>query len=202
MPAFGVKRTCGLFLRIQAVKNEAGLQCHGLRPAFWRKLPDMHYVDLMRVLVLLALANGSPVIAARIFGRTLARPLDGNAKFVDGRPLFGASKTVRGIIVALAVTALGAPLLGLEFQVGLLVGASAMAGDLFSSFLKRRLGLPPSSRATGLDQIPESLFPLLACSSVLPLSLMDIAAGCAIFFVGELLLSNLFFRLHLRDRPY
>jgi len=68
--------------------------------------------------------------------------------------------------------------------------------------LKRRLGLPPSSRAIGLDQIPESLFPLLACYSALSLSVIDIAAGCAIFFVGELLLSRLFFRLRLRDRPY
>jgi hypothetical protein len=77
-----------------------------------------------------------------------------------------------------------------------------MAGDLLSSFLKRRLGLAPSSRATGLDQIPESLFPLLACRSALALTAMDIATGCVIFFVGELLLSHLFFRLGLRDRPY
>ncbi len=162
----------------------------------------MHYVSIAQTLVLLALANGSPIIATRIFGRTFSRPLDNNAKFVDGRPLLGASKTVRGIIVALLVTALAAPLLGLEFHIGLLIGVAAMAGDLFSSFLKRRLGLPPSSQAIGLDQIPESLFPLLACYSVLSLSVIDIAAGCAIFFVVELLLSRLFFRLRLRDRPY
>jgi len=162
----------------------------------------MHYVSIAQALVLLALANGLPIIATRIFGNTFSRPLDGNAKFVDGRPLLGTSKTVRGIIVALLVTALAAPLLGLEWRIGLLIGATAMAGDLFSSFLKRRLGLPPSSRAIGLDQIPESLFPLLACYSVLSLSVIDIAAGCVMFFVGELLLSRLFFRLRLRDRPY
>ena len=32
----------------------------------------------------------------------------------------------------------------------------AMVGDLLSSFVKRRLKFQPSSRATGLDQIPES----------------------------------------------
>jgi len=162
----------------------------------------MHYVSVMQVLVLLALANGSPVVAKRIFGTAFSRPLDGNAEFVDGRPVFGPSKTVRGIIVSLPVTALAAPLLGLPLRIGLMIGATAMAGDLFSSFVKRRLALPPSSRATGLDQIPESLFPLLACRSALSLSAMDIAAGCAGFFVGELLLSKLFFRLRLRDRPY
>ena len=39
--------------------------------------------------------------------------------------------------------------------IGLLVAATAMAGDLLSSFLKRRLALAPSSQAIGLDQIPE-----------------------------------------------
>ena len=36
------------------------------------------------------------------------------------------------------------------------------AGDLFSSFVKRRLDLASSSMAIGLDHIPESFFPLLA----------------------------------------
>jgi hypothetical protein len=36
-------------------------------------------------------------------------------------------------------------------------------GAPLSSFIKRRLALVPSSQAIGLDQIPESLFPLLAC---------------------------------------
>jgi CDP-2,3-bis-(O-geranylgeranyl)-sn-glycerol synthase len=53
-----------------------------------------------------------------------------------------------------------APIIGLEWNIGAVVGSAAMAGDLFSSFVKRRVHLPASSRATGLDQIPESLFPL------------------------------------------
>jgi CDP-2,3-bis-(O-geranylgeranyl)-sn-glycerol synthase len=77
-----------------------------------------------------------------------------------------------------------------------------MAGDLLSSFLKRRLGLPPSSKASGFDQIPESLFPLLACQLPLSLTAVDILTGTAIFFVGEVLLSRVLFRLHVRDRPY
>jgi hypothetical protein len=162
----------------------------------------MHFVALAQMLILLSLANGSPLIAKRILGEIFARPLDGNVQFVDGRPLFGPSKTIRGIVVSLLVTALGAPLLGFPIWIGLLVAAAAMAGDLLSSFLKRRFGLAASSKATGLDQIPESLFPLLACRSVLSLTAIDIAAGCAIFFIGELLLSHLFFRLRLRDRPY
>ena len=162
----------------------------------------MHYMALAQLLVLLTLANGSPVIAKRIFGENYAVPIDGNARFVDGRALLGPSKTIRGVVVSLLVTALGAILLGIQFWLGLLVASTAMAGDLLSSFLKRRLHLAPSSKATGLDQIPESLFPLLACRSVLSLTALDIAVGCAIFFAGEIMFSRLFFWLRLRDRPY
>jgi CDP-diglyceride synthetase len=162
----------------------------------------MHFLSVLQILILVTLANGSPVVAKRIFGGNFAHPLDGNIKFVDGWPLFGASKTVRGIVASILVTSACAPLLGLELGIGLLVAITAMAGDLLSSFLKRRLGMPPSSRAVGLDQVPESLFPLLACREALSLTAPDIAFGVALFFLGEVLLSRVLFRLHVRDRPY
>ena len=73
----------------------------------------MDYVALAQVLTLLALANGSPVIAKRIFGENYAAPVDGKVRFIDGRPLVGPSKTIRGIVISLMVTTLGAILLGL-----------------------------------------------------------------------------------------
>jgi len=90
----------------------------------------------------------------------------------------------------------------LQATLGLQVGALAMAGDLLSSFVKRRLDRPPSSQALGLDQIPESLLPLLSCIGPLGLTLPDIAAGVVGFFVGELLISRLLFWMHVRDQPY
>ena len=68
-----------------------------------------------------------------------------------------------GSLCALMVTTAVAPVVGLAWQIGLLVGGLAMVGDLFSSFLKRRLGRSSSTPLVGIDQIPESLFPLLAC---------------------------------------
>ena len=82
------------------------------------------------------------------------------------------------------------------------MAAVAMAGDLFSSFLKRRIRLQSADRATGLDQVPESLFPLLACRNWLSLTAVDIAVTVALFFIGEILVSRLLHKLHLRDRPY
>ena len=93
-------------------------------------------------------------------------------------------------------------LMGLGWEVGILVATFAMAGDLFSSFVKRRLHLPSSSMAIGLDHIPESLFPLLASRWLLPLSTLDIVVGVTIFVVGALILSPLLFKLNLRDEPH
>jgi len=162
----------------------------------------MQYLTILQFLILLALANGSPVIAKWVFGNYCSRPLDGNIKFVDGRPLLGASKTIRGIFVSIVITSACAPLIGLTGRLGLLVATTAMAGDLLSSFLKRRLGLQPSSQAVGLDQIPESLLPLLVCRQAFSLTVLDVVVGTAIFFIGEVVLSRLLFRLHVRDRPY
>lgn len=161
----------------------------------------MHYALILHLLFLLMLANGSPVLAKRLLGTRFGWPVDGNRSLM-GQPVFGHSKTVRGLVIALMVTSAGGLWLGPGFGVGLLVGATAMAGDLLSSFVKRRLGMVPSSRAVGLDQIPEALLPLLACRAVLPLTAGDIVLGTAIFSVGELGLSRVLFRLRLRDEPY
>ena len=170
--------------------------------ALWMQNMQIQYLSLLQILVLITIANGAPVIVKWIFGGKFSQPLDGNIKFFDGRPLFGASKTICGTAVSILVTSACAPLVGLKLQIGAVVAVTAMAGDLLSSFLKRRLGWPPSSQAVGLDQIPESLFPLLACRQALAFSVLDIAIGTALFLVGEVLLSRLLFRLRVRDRPY
>jgi CDP-2,3-bis-(O-geranylgeranyl)-sn-glycerol synthase len=132
---------------------------------------------LLQLLILLVVANGTAVVAKKLLGATLARPLDGGALFGDGQPIFGPSKTIRGIVVSLLATSICAAAMGLGWEVGILVATFAMAGDLFSSFVKRRLHLPSSSMAIGLDHIPESLFPLLASRWLLPLNISTLWSG-------------------------
>ena len=162
----------------------------------------MQLLHILQILVLLTFANGTPIVAKKIFRSRFALPLDAGIIFFDGRPVFGASKTMRGIVVSILITSAIAPFIGLDLTIGAIVASSAMAGDLFSSFVKRRLNFPPSSQALGLDQVPESLFPMLACRDALSLTSADIALGVGIFFIGELILSRLLFRAHLRDEPY
>jgi CDP-2,3-bis-(O-geranylgeranyl)-sn-glycerol synthase len=123
-------------------------------------------------------------------------------RFFDGRPLLGSSKTVRGLVIAILATTLAAAALGIPIGLGALIGAVAMAGDALSSFIKRRLGRAPGDQQLGVDQIPESLLPLLAVRHALDLSLLQIVGVTAAFFALELPLARLLYRMGIRDRPY
>jgi CDP-diglyceride synthetase len=155
-----------------------------------------------KVLFLLILANGTPVIGKKILGDKLDIPIDGGLICSDGQPLFGKAKTIRGVVLALFVAAGLAPIVDIEFIHGALISAAAMVGDLFSSFLKRRLKIPVSGMSIGLDQIPEALLPALVAKGVLPLTSLDVVAIVFVFFLVDLLFSRIFFALKIRDRPY
>ncbi|MCB1751143.1 MAG: CDP-archaeol synthase [Gammaproteobacteria bacterium] len=154
------------------------------------------------LLLLLFIANGSPILARTLLGNRFQGALDGGWLLADGRPLLGPSKTLRGIVSAVLATTLAAPLLGVSWSIGLLIGGFAMLGDLLSSFFKRRLGLNPSAMAFGLDQIPESLLPLLVCRPLLDLSWLQVCLLTLGFLILELLLSQLLYRLGIRRHPY
>ena len=156
----------------------------------------------LKLLLLILIANGIPVIATAICGQRGARTLDGGRRLDDGQRLWGDSKTWRGLLLALSVTSLAASALGLPAQIGIIIGAAAMAGDLLSSFIKRRLGMASSSMALGLDQIPESLLPLLAVAGECGLTWTTIILITLGFVVAELALSQVLFRLGVRNRPY
>ena len=64
----------------------------------------MHEILILQLLILLAVANGTPVIAKLILGDKFAAPVDGGALFADGRPWFGPSKTIRGLVLAVLAT--------------------------------------------------------------------------------------------------
>ena len=162
----------------------------------------VHPQAIAKCLILIGAANGAPLLAKHLMGDRFERPIDGGLVLADGRPLLGRSKTWRGLICAILLTAAAAPLMGLPPQAGVLVAAAAMAGDCFSSFAKRRLGLERSSMSTGLDQIPESLFPAAASGAYLDLGLLDIATIVLTFFVGEIVFSRILFAIGLRERPY
>ncbi len=154
------------------------------------------------LLLLLLTANGAPIIARWLSGSHFAWPLDGGLLFIDERPLFGNNKTLRGLLAALIATTLLAWFIGWSPWLGLLFASTAMLGDLFASFIKRRLAIPVSGMAPVLDQVPESLFPLLAVRGVFDLSWLQISIIVVLFLVLDYLLSFVLYRLHIRQHPY
>ena len=146
---------------------------------------------IAELLLLLVTANGAPLIVGLLLGTRLDRPLDGNLRFLDGRPLLGPSKTIRGLISAVMATALLAPLLGLAPAGGAAFGLLAMSGDLLSSFIKRRLRIAPSHSAPLLDQLPETLIPLGILYPLLGATASEALIAVLIFIVIDLVYSRL-----------
>jgi len=102
-------------------------------------------------------ANGAPVI----FGG--GKPLDFGKKFLDGKPIFGSHKTIRGFISGLAIGTFvgliqwvfGASVgyLKVDVPLGFALSLGAMTGDLLGSFIKRRLNLKPGASLPIIDQM-------------------------------------------------
>lgn len=163
----------------------------------------MSQLLLVQLLLLLWVANGSPILLKRVLGDWGNWPIDLGWKLpAEGRPLLGASKTWRGLLGAVLCAGMTAPIMNMPIRIGLLIGLWAMLGDLLSSFMKRRAGLSPGAMALGLDQIPESLIPLLAVRTELGISLATTGLLVLLFLVTELALSRLLFAWHIRERPY
>jgi len=154
------------------------------------------------LLILIIVANAGPILIKNILNEKWNRPIDGGLKFVDGEPLFGKSKTWRGLTASLIITPVIALMLGYSVQTGLLISLLAMTGDLFSSFVKRRLKLPSSSMAPLLDQVPESLLPAVIMMRTFELTLFSIIMLILFFMIFELIVSQILYKMSIRKHPY
>ena len=107
--------------------------------------------DALKILFFLFWGNLLPPLASLIMGERFARPVDFGATWFDGRPLFGPHKTIRGILVCFTGSTLVFPLLGVSWQVAAYAAALLIAGDLLSSFIKRRLRMASGESVFVLD---------------------------------------------------
>jgi CDP-archaeol synthase len=147
--------------------------------------------QLLIPLLLIVTANTGPWAAARIFGKRWTAPLDFGMTMPDGTRLLGSHKTWRGLVAAVVACGLAAQLLGLGVALGAVFGGLAILGDASSSFLKRRLRRPPGAEVPGIDQIPESLLPLLALQRPLGLGILEILVVAAAFALLDIATTKL-----------
>lgn len=147
------------------------------------------FIDLP-ALVLLIVANSTPVVVAGILGKRHSAPLDGNVTLRDGRPLFGPHKTWRGLIAGTFTSGLAGELLSRGFLLGAAFGTLALAGDLCSSFVKRRVGRASGSWTPLLDQLPEALLPMMVLQERMDLLPASIVGTAVVFAALDLIFAG------------
>ncbi len=146
-------------------------------------------------------ANAVPVVLG---GGT---PLDLGKTFFDGRAVFGPGKTIRGVVAGLSAgivaSAVVAFFLGrFWFWIGCLASFGALLGDVFGSFLKRRLGL--EGAVLGIDQLTFIVFALafaypLTKTFITPL---DVIIIILVTFVTHILANKLAYALGWKNVPW
>lgn len=156
----------------------------------------MHMI--VELLFLILVANGTPVLVSYLYHHRPSLAIDFELMLADKKPCFGANKTWRGLLSSIIVTSLLAKLLGFDYITGLQVSSLAMAGDLFSSFIKRRLGRKPGAGFLFLDQVPESFLPAWFLMLEFGLDSIQVIMLVAAFVIIERGLSFFFYKLGVR----
>ncbi|MBT8148428.1 MAG: CDP-archaeol synthase, partial [Gammaproteobacteria bacterium] len=76
---------------------------------------------LAKLLLLVFVANGAPILVRWLMAGRFAFPVDAGCKFIDGKRLLGKAKTWRGILASVIATMLLALFLELGWYTGLLI---------------------------------------------------------------------------------
>lgn len=135
--------------------------------------------------------------------------MDFGRRFIDGKPLFGSHKTLRGFFSGLiAGTAIGLVQSSLPFfqpthmLLGFVLSLGGLAGDLFHSFIKRRLNIPPGRSFPVADQLDFVLGALLFSFFVLPPSPLITLIILIVTPPIHLLTNYAAYRLGLKKEPF
>jgi len=142
------------------------------------------------------LANAAPVILGG------GGPLDGGRTWIDGEPLFGDHKTVRGTISGLVVGIIAGFILMMPLR-GVLLSVGAIGGDIIVSFIKRRLKLQPGAMFPVADQMGFIVFAVLLVSLVQPSPPWERAVAILVATLPIHYMTNVFaWALKLKSDPW
>jgi len=142
------------------------------------------------------LANAAPVILGG------GGPLDGGRTWIDGEPLFGDHKTVRGTISGLVVGIIAGFIMMMPLR-GVLLSVGAIGGDIIVSFIKRRLKLQPGAMFPVADQMGFIVFAVLLVSLVQPSPPWERAVAILVATLPIHYMTNVFaWALKLKSDPW
>lgn len=157
-------------------------------------------------------ANATPVPFAKILKKTT--PIDGGRSAWDGRRVLGDGKSWEGLFSGIAGGTLIGVILYLAGNLGrfrsisepMILSVGAMIGDIFGSFIKRRIGLERGELAPGLDQLGFLIIALIVSAAIygVPDWFDPMIFACILIITVILHLSTNFiaYLLKLKDRPY
>ncbi len=134
--------------------------------------------------------------------RCLAVPLDGGVVLADGRPCSANRRPIRGVLLAISrpqsSPRCSARLEGWGCWRGRRDGGRSLI-ELHQAAARtcRRAARPSASIRS-----PNRVLATARLPAALAADRLDIVVTVVLFFVGEIVLSRLLFRLRLRDRPY
>ncbi|MFQ6051257.1 MAG: CDP-2,3-bis-(O-geranylgeranyl)-sn-glycerol synthase [Candidatus Hydrothermarchaeota archaeon] len=137
-------------------------------------------------------ANLFPVVAK---GK---RPIDMRKNWIDNRRLLGDGKTIEGTLSGI----LAAFLIGFlqdDVFLGLILGLGAITGDLFGSFIKRRLDLPQGSPFPIMDQLDFIAGALLFAAFFVELNIETVAIILIITPFLHLITNNFAYKFGFKD---
>lgn len=169
-----------------------------------------------------ALANMIPILVARWPGlRTWNTPIDGGRTF-QGRRIFGAHKTWRGLVTGMVIATAALALQQLAvvqwhwaqditsqvdyrhlptLVVGMLFGFGAIAGDAIESFFKRRRDIAPGYGWFPFDQIDYIIGASVTTAPFIVLTVTQYIWLIVLWLVVHIAASYIGYLLGLKERP-
>ena len=133
--------------------------------------------------------------------------MDFGKVWIDGRPLLGTHKTLRGFFAGLIIGTLVG--IGLSFlfknqspTLGFTLSLGAIIGDVMGAFLKRRLGLEPGALLPVVDQVDFVVGAILFALPITAPSLNMILIILILTIPMHFLTNAIAFLLHLKEKPW
>lgn len=170
---------------------------------------------IARILLLIApmyFANSCALVFGG--GRTM---LDFGKNFYDGRPIFGAGKTLRGLVAGVCAGTTVAFLVATIFpaqtlllvkdsweyvSLGFLVSLGAILGDLVKSFFKRRAGISQGKDLLLVDQLDFVAGGIMLGLAYYKPTWAEIAVIAALTVIVHRASNLAAFKLHLKKVPW
>ena len=140
-------------------------------------------------------ANASPVVLGG------GGPIDGGVNWIDGKPLLGSHKTVKGTVLGIVVGTLVGVLQG-NVLGGVLQAGGAILGDIVFSFLKRRVDMEPGASFPFVDQLDFIIFAVILSFPVQPTGFNQILAILVLTFPIHYLTNIIAYWLRLKKHPW